>query len=356
MERKILALTRYGEGAASTRQRFALFAPALAEAGFSLSIAPFFDDNDTDTINRGDKIGLSRLAQAYARRVRAVIAAREADIAWVQYELFPFLPAIAERLLSASGKPVIVDYDDAYYLRYDLHPRSLVRQVLAKKVAPLVSSAAVVVAGNDRLACHLSEWNERVHVIPTVVDTDRYTVRQHQEGGRMTIGWIGSPSTWAAYVRPWLSTIESVCQRTGSRFLVLGANPSREDLFEEMDVREWNEHSEIGDVQEMDIGIMPLPDDEWARGKCGYKLIQYMACGLPTVASPVGVNCAIVTDEQDGLFASNAAEWSQALEKLLCDAELRQRFGDHGRKRVMRDYSLASQSTHLVNLFNQVLG
>jgi glycosyltransferase involved in cell wall biosynthesis len=118
-----------------------------------------------------------------------------------------------------------------------------------------------------------------------------------------------------------------------------------------MELRDWKEGREISDVQSMDIGIMPLPDEPWARGKCGYKLVQYMACGLPVIASPVGANCSIVIHDENGLLASSPEEWRSALDHLIANPDIRSRFGANGRARIIRDYSLASQTPRVIELF-----
>lgn len=206
-------------------------------------------------------------------------------------------------------------------------------------------SAALAICGNAYLQSYAAQHCRSTIVIPTVVDTTIYVPRDAPPG-RPAVGWIGSPSTWA-YVAPYLPRLLPLLAETGTRFIAVGAGPAAENI-PGIEAREWSEASEIADIQDMSIGIMPLPDAPWARGKCGYKLIQYMACGLPTVASPVGVNAEIVTDGVTGLLPRTEDEWLASLRHLLGDPDSRALMGAAGRKRAVAHYSLASQAPRLL--------
>jgi glycosyltransferase involved in cell wall biosynthesis len=230
------------------------------------------------------------------------------------------------------------------------------RIFLHGKLKPLIAGSAAVIAGNEYLAKYARRWSGNVRVVPTIVDTEAYRSAKRSHASMPVIGWIGSPSTWP-YVRPILPILADLCREGRARVLIVGAGRAAEtDRFEGMELRNWAEEREIEDVQGMDIGIMPLPDEPWARGKCGYKLIQYMACGLPVVASPVGVNERIVEEGMSGYLATSLGEWRQALGELLADREKRLRCGAYGRERVVRDYSLQAQSARVVRVFLEVAG
>lgn len=355
-KKRILALTRYDQCAASTRQRFLQFAPALAEAGFDLRISSLFDDNDFKAVNLNRRGSALKLAGLYWHRLRTMLRRDKTDLLWIQYESFPFLPAAFERAAFFPGVPIVVDYDDAYFHRYDRHRSRLVRVALGGKLRPLISGADEIVAGNAYLANYARQWNKQVTIIPTVVDTDVYRPRLSSKHQPVTIGWIGSPTTWRAYVRPQLGLLRQICEQGQARFLVVGAGEvPAADRFHGMELRPWREANEVDDIQDMDIGIMPLPDDAWARGKCGYKLIQYMAGGLPTVASPVGVNADIVLAGQTGFLAKTADDWHRHIMRLVVDPPLRRRLGSAGRARAMRFYSLAAHAPALVDVMQRLL-
>jgi glycosyltransferase involved in cell wall biosynthesis len=186
-----------------------------------------------------------------------------------------------------------------------------------------------------------------------VVDTEIYRPARAETTGQVAVGWIGSPSTWA-YVRPILPMLEAVAAECDLRISVVGAGPKAETgpLIQH---HAWSEEEEIGMIQRMDIGIMPLPDEPYARGKCGYKLIQYMACGLPVIASPVGVNAEIVVHGVNGFLARSDAEWAEAIRRLAGDPGLRAAMGAKGRSRVERLYSLQVQGPRLARIFHDVI-
>jgi glycosyltransferase involved in cell wall biosynthesis len=193
-------------------------------------------------------------------------------------------------------------------------------------------------------------------IIPTVVDTDVYRPREvpRSPGEPLVIGWIGSPTTWR-YLRPLLPLLQELVREHGVRVRVVGAGPKAQaDRFPGLDLVEWTESAEVADVQAMDVGIMPVPDETWALGKSGYKLIQYMGCGLPVVASPVGANAEIVRHGETGFQAETIEQWGTFLRQLLDDANLRLRMGSAGRKRAEEEYSLKVHAPRLIDLFKAV--
>ncbi|WP_242138714.1 glycosyltransferase family 4 protein [Sphingomonas sp. TREG-RG-20F-R18-01] len=355
---RVLALTKYGTLAASTRQRLVQFEPVLAAAGISVTAAPFFDDDHVARLAIGKPIRPADILRAYARRLATLLRLGTFDLVWVQYEILPYMPGALELLWTASSKPIIVDLDDAIFHMYDDNARSAVRTLLGGKMLPLLKRAAAITVGNAYLANYVSAVNANVTIVPTVVNTDVYRPAPHPAAAPaierpLTVGWIGSPSTWR-YAEQILPTILPQIAENGARFLAVGAGPAG-DRWQGVENRNWTEASEVASVQDMDIGVMPLPDERWARGKCGYKLIQYMACGLPTIASPVGVNSEIVEPGQTGFLAVDPEDWTTALQRLLDDAALRQRFGQAGRRRVIERYSLASQEPRVRDVFEQAV-
>lgn len=352
---RILALTKYGPQAASTRQRLLQFAPYLADHGIEIEARPLLDDGYVRALAKGERFSRRRVLASYARRLAILASANRYDLIWVHFEAFPYAPAFLERLLGFVGRPVVVDFDDAIFHMYDRHSSSLVRSLLGRKLQPLLRLATAVTVGNSYLESYVGKFNRDVTVIPTVVDTERYTPKRKELIGQpLVIGWIGSPSTWP-YVERVLPYILPRVNEAGAVFRAVGAGPAamKWDLVE---AREWSEEGEIDEVRQMDIGIMPLPEEDWAKGKCGYKLIQYMACGLPTIASPVGVNTKIVAHGETGFLASDAKAWCDALDRLLGDRELRAKMGARGREVAVNRYSLQSQEPRLLDTLSRALG
>ena len=183
-------------------------------------------------------------------------------------------------------------------------------------------------------------FSHHTEIVPTVVDTTKNvpSSQRRDEAQPIVVGWIGSPSTWT-FVQPVMPILQRLSEELNLIIRVVGAGrpPAPSFRFEFV---EWSEDTEISALQSMDIGIMPLPDDPWARGKCGLKLIQYMACGLPVIASPVGVNCDLVEEGVNGLLASNERDWEAAIRRLVASSTLRANLGARGRKKVVDGYSL----------------
>lgn len=349
---RVLLFSRYDRMGASSRVRLFQYLPYLNQAGLDVVIKPLFSDNYLASLYAGKPIWFEVLKRC-VYRIKTLFSVFDYDVIWLQTEFFPFLPATLERLLFLVGRPYIVDYDDAYFHRYDRHSSWLVRKFLGKKINVVMRCAAVVVAGNEYLAQHArAAGAPYVIVMPTVVDLERYSVRSFNANKTLTIGWIGSPSTFQ-YLLSLLPVFVNLQAKFEVTFVAVGANENSV-LGTPIVAEQWSEASEVAQIQTFDIGLMPLPDSDWERGKCGYKLIQYMACGLPVVASPVGVNNQIVTQGENGYLANDLSEWETYLTELLCDPELRQKLGGNGRKKVESTYSLQAQRQRVEKIFRSV--
>ncbi len=331
---RILILPRYTARGASSRYRFWQYVPGFRRAGHEVEIKPLLEDGYlTELYSRGRR-SWRWLAAAYAARFLDALDAGRYDAVLCEHEVFPFLPAAAEMIFSKRNARFILDYDDAAHCKYDGWP------VLRKKIAHLMRAADTVVAGNSHLASYALQFTSRVSVIPTVVDLAAYP--NHRNGApssTIRIAWIGTPMT-ASYLQPLMSALERLQKKhphVGFRFIGAGNIPTNGLRIER---REWSVTTEAQLLSECDVGIMPLSDTEFTRGKCGLKLIQYMACALPVVASPVGANCEIVEENRNGFLAANAGEWFEKLGALIESADLRKRLGESGRAKVAGQYTL----------------
>ena len=349
---RVLALPRYSSLGSSSRIRFYQYVPYLRSRGIEVQVIPLLGDDYIRALYFLEKQPFFSIAAGYMNRAWAYMKARSFDLLWIEKELFPWLPAGAEKWLNLRGIPYVVDYDDAVYHRYDLHRDPLIRAVLGKSIAAAMQNAATVVVGNDNLAEYARKAEARkIEYLPTVVDLERYPMRD-KESSQFRIGWIGSPIT-APYLGMIKDALGEVCQQTGARMVLIGAGDQDPLPGLEKEAINWSEDTEVANIQSCDVGIMPLPDEPFTRGKCGYKLIQYMAAGLPVVASPVGINTQIVEQGKTGFLASSKEEWIQALVTLCLDAGMRSSMGRTGRQKVEKEYSLQVTAPRLLDILTE---
>ncbi len=336
---RVLGLSLYGPQAASHRVRLSQFQPGLAVTGIDLQIQSLLDNAYLQRSFKGRRPSLRGLLAAYGRRLQALHQANRFDLAIVYAELLPFLPGWLERQLTQI--PFLYDCDDAFFLKYRSGRLRLLQPLFGAKADRLMAAAVAVTVGNTWLSAHARRFNNNVTVLPSVVDTNQFLPLPPLPVGRsvkpFTVGWIGSPST-APYLKLLVQPLQQLaCERT-VRLLVVGG-PAPAIAGVEVIAQPWSLEQEVPLIQQFDVGVMPLPDTPWTRGKCAYKLIQCMACGIPVVASRVGANVDAVPPEC-GFLAESTEQWLEALRRLLADTNLRQQMGSAARLWVEQRYSL----------------
>jgi glycosyltransferase involved in cell wall biosynthesis len=328
--------------------------PYFEDAGIHCTHAPLFSNEYLEVLYQTGSRPFGEVIKGYLGRLRDLLEVRRHDVIVIEKELLPYVPAVFERLLSRIKTPYIVDYDDAVFHNYDLSDNPLVRRLLGTKIDVVMREADAVVAGNEYLAARAREAGaSRVEIIPTVIDLDRYPYVPPDNEGPFTIGWIGSPTT-ARYVQRITPALQEVSKSRQIKVVLVGSGPV--ELPEvPTEVREWSEKTEIDDIASFDVGIMPLVESPWERGKCGLKLIQYMGCGKPVVTSPVGMNTKIVTDQHNGFYADSDEEWVESLSQLETHPELSRKMGERGRELVADQYSLQATKNQWIRLLRQTL-
>ena len=351
---KLLALPRYGRLGASSRLRIYQYFPWFRQQGIEVQCRPLLDDHYVQSLYAKKRAPFSVLS-GYLGRVSSLLASRQFDALYLEKEALPWLPGVLELAFLPRDLRLVVDYDDAVFHNYDQHSNPVVRALLGQKLNRLMTRADLVTVGNNYLADRaMSAGSRRVERVPTVIDLDRYPLRARSEvtTGEVVVGWIGSPST-AKYLGAVSGVLDRLRRCYRIHCVAIGA---REDQLAGTPFVPvpWHEDTEVSSLCGLDIGIMPLPDTPWERGKCGYKLIQYMACGLPVVASPVGVNRDIVRHGESGFLAGNEADWTNSLEKLIVDASLRASMGAAGRERVEGEFCLQVQGPRLAQMLHDL--
>ena len=351
---KVLLLSRYGPLGASSRVRSYQYLPYLKAHGIDITVSALLGGDYLRKFYSGRVNHLTARIGPYFRRLIELLKARKFDLLWIEKELFPWFPSWGEMLIARLGIPYVVDYDDAIFHNYDTHSNILIRKLLGNKIDAVMRNAALVSAGNEYLMARAKKAGaRRVEYLPTVVDLERYSVRDNAENSVFTIGWIGTPHTvkYLEMIRPVLSEWD---KKDNSRLVIIGADSFRLDNMR-VEHHPWSQDSEVSKIQTFDVGIMPLPDNLWERGKCGYKLIQYMECGKPVIASPVGVNSKIVEHGVNGFLASNIQEWVEALSTLQDNKYLREDMGKAGRNLIEREYSLQVTAPRLLSILRSAL-
>jgi glycosyltransferase involved in cell wall biosynthesis len=359
--KKLLFVTPNPIQSASERYRIYQFVPYLERAGFACTVLPFA----TRALHRavqGERLAPKLLLTpfCYLRRMSELAAYSQYDLLLVHRGIFPFPWPALEKMLFRRQAKVIFDFDDAIHVGHkDIAAKKypwMYRWKYGPGVNGMLSCCSHVIAGNRILAEHASKLNSHVSVVPTVVDLDQYEYRPpRRSNDRLTIGWVGSRST-----SPYLLEIEAALRELGTvhsgkiRFRFYG-DPQRQLNLPDSESLPFSLASEIEDLRTIDIGIMPMPDNDWTRGKCAFKAIQYMALGIPTVTSPVGMATELIQHTVNGFWARTPQDWFESLDRLVTDAELRKRFAGEGRKTIEQHYSLQTWGPRVSELLEHIL-
>ncbi len=282
-----------------------------------------------------------------------VLRASRFDYVLVYREAHFFGTSIFERMLSRKAV-MLFDFDDAIWMN-DISEsnRNLSWLKNSDKTAQIVKLADLVIVGNSFLADYARRWNDNVDVIPTTIDTDLYSYRGARETDTVVIGWIGSLTTLKHFQES-VPALARVKEKYGDRisFKVIVDVDYRESRLNLVSTK-WSKETEVDELLGIDIGIMPLPNNDWSKGKCGFKGIQYMSVGIATIMTPVGVNVDIISNGQNGLLATTEQEWVDCLSRLIDSPELRRQMGEAGRATVEQRFSVKSQQQHFVDSFRR---
>jgi glycosyltransferase involved in cell wall biosynthesis len=349
---KVLGLALYGPLAASTRYRLGQYVPGLARQGIDLEICYLLGDVYLRQRFNGGALPVAAMLQAGLARFADLWKQHAYDLVMLHCELFPLLPGWLERAL--IRKPYIYDFDDAFYLKYRSGRLGMAKPFLGSKFDTVMAGAAVVTAGNHVLAQYAHKLNEYATYLPTVVDTERYLPQVARRNSQVfTVGWIGSPST-APYLLEIVAPLSAIGKEGPVQLIVIGGKGPVIPNVTVVEI-DWQAHTEIDLINSFDVGVMPLPDDDWARGKCAFKLIQYMACAVPVIASAVGANADVV-NTGCGLLAATQQEWTEALRLLRDHPRKRMDMGQTGRQRVVENYSLKCNLPVIASVMRNVAG
>lgn len=341
----------------SQRYRLEQWEPLLRERGVEITYEPFEDEELHAFLYKPGMIGkkLQLVTRGLGRRMSLVRRAKDYDLVYIMREAALLGPPLFEKLIHQQRVPIVFDFDDAVFVSYRSPSNGYLSYLkFASKTKTICRIASHVMAGNPYLADYARQVNDRVTVIPTTIDTEKYLVPQPKESsGPPVIGWTGSYST-VQHLDTLRSALKKLAERESFQLRVIGT-PSYQCPPIDVEATPWRADTELQDLSAIDIGVMPLPDDKWSKGKCGLKALQFMALGIPTICSPVGVNTDIIQDDQNGFLASTEDEWVDKLTRLLRSRELRQRLGQAGRATVEQKYSAIIQTPRVYEIFKSVL-
>lgn len=350
---RILFLVPYPTEGASNRVRVEQYIPYLEAEGMSCKIRPFVNKS----FYRVLYLPHCYMEKAFwfaictVNRILDILRALRYDIVFIHREAYPLGGPVIEMLLHMMRKPIIFDFDDSIFLHNTSeHNIYIERFKRPDKVSKIIAMSKLVIAGNDYLKLYALSFNKSVITIPSPVDTDKYSpALTRQDNKKVVIGWVGSNTT-----KDFLYDLEGMFIDLSRRYAnivikIVGASFYSMKL-KNVTNKPWLINEEPDDIRSFDIGIMPMPDNEWTRGKCGFKSILYMASGIPVVCSPVGVNKEIVEDGVNGYLAKDHDEWVNRLSRLIEDRHLRQKFGAAGRIKVEQAYSLRVNALKLVKV------
>lgn len=357
---RVMFVVPYPTEAPSNRLRIEQYFPYLRQHGIKTKLRPFMSSGFYRIRYRPGALPRKALSLAWStlNRLRDIRRAGEYDVIVVHREAFPFGGAFVEQLMARSGTPLVYDFDDAVYLPSTSGGGNPVMQRLRnpEKIGTIIGLSAAVIAGNETLKGYAARFNERIVVIPTPVDTDHFRPKPRAtDRDRIVIGWIGS-STTAPYLKMVEPALEELFRRHANVELRIVGGSYRPAGLDRVTVGRWGLATELRDLQGFDVGIMPMPDTDWTRGKCGFKTLLYMSVGLPSVSSPVGITTDIVRDGRNGYLASSTGEWVDKLSRLVRDAELRRAVGEAGRRSVEEKYSLKAQAPRLLEVLETAAG
>jgi len=348
---RVLFLTLYPDVAASPRLRAAQFVPYLESHGVRCTVACPLTPDELAVLTGPGRTGRPFWyhARETGRRLRQILDAARYDVVFVQKALMTAYVRGLPELLRARARRLVYDLDDAVHLAPP-HPLGRPWSILEDRaqIRKMLGMADLVLAGNAWLKSAAVAAGGRAVLFPTVVDTDRF-VPAVQAPDAYRIGWVGNPSTTIC-LEPAAEALASVAD---AEVCLVGGDPARMAWSGPVVHRPWSLDSEVEDLRGFSVGIMPVPRQEWMRGKCALKALQYMACGIPCVASPFGAVLDFLRHGQNGLFAATTAEWRDAFERLR-DPALRRRLGAAGRATVERRYALRDAAPRLLELLDTV--
>jgi len=340
--------------APSQRFRFAQYLDAMEKAGMYYECHSFLTDRAWSLLYRPGRFfrKFLSIANGFRRRITLMLRLHEFDYVFIHREASPMGPPIFEFFITRiAKKKVIFDFDDAIWLpNYSESNRFFAFLKRHRNSISTMKWAWKLSCGNDYLCRFASQYNPNVVYNPTTIDTENYHNRLSTgRAGRFVIGWTGSHST-TRYLKMLVPVLERLERDFDFDFIVIADLPP-DIRLRSLIFRPWRKETEIEDLLSFTVGLMPLQEDPWSEGKCGFKALQYMSLGIPALVSPVGVNSRIVDHEVNGFICRTEKDWEQALRLMMQNEQLRERLSRETRKKIISHYSVLSNKENFLSLF-----
>ncbi len=341
------------------RFRFEQYLPFLKEQGFDYDFSFLISEQDDKIFYQPGNFATKSyiFLKSYFKRFNDVLRANQYDIIFIQREAFMTGFTFFEKLFKHSRAKLVFDFDDAIW-HFDVSEGNKKWGWLKNpgKTAKIISLVDLVFAGNKYLSDYALHHNDHVVIVPTTIDTNEYVKQKPaSDDSVICLGWSGSHTTIRHFEFA-ESFLKPVKEKFGDkiRIKVIGDKTYQNETLGIRGI-DWNKKDELKELNEIDIGMMPVPDDEWSKGKCGLKGLQYMALEIPTIMSPVGVNTEIINHGVNGFLASGGDEWFEIISRLIADKDLREKMGKEARKTVVEKYSLQSQKYRYLEYFSKLI-
>jgi len=341
----------------SQRFRIEQWLPYLKAEGIEVHLVPFADELLMERLRRPGHLfrKATSLINAFLLVTGRALSSWKHDVILIHRAICVAGPAILERFVASIRRPVIFDFDDAIWM---LHTSAANRRFgwlkFPGKTATICRLCTRVVVGNTFLAEYARHYNPAVTIVPTSIDIDLYRpARKPHSQGRVIIGWTGS-ATSQTHLEMFAPVLREFFSRNDAELRILSNRepelPGIPHVW-----RPWSADTEVAEIAQFDVGIMPMPDDRWSLGKCALKALQYMAMGIPAVCSPVGANREVIQHGQNGLLAATPDEWLAQLTTLIQDPTLRDNLGAAARRTIEEKYSASRCAAQFAQVVRETI-
>tara|TARA_Y100001970_G_scaffold294197_1_gene448315 strand:+ start:3436 stop:5673 length:2238 start_codon:yes stop_codon:yes gene_type:complete len=351
---KIIFFTKYGIKSASYRYRFMAFKPVLFENDFEVIDQALFDDKFFEEKILKGNLNYFNVVHSYIKRILYVVKLRRPVLAIIHIELLPFLPNILEFYLKLRKIHFIVDLDDAVYHRFEKQSFKLGNYLITKKFYNMINLSSAAFCGNKYHLNYFKRFNKKLYYLPTVTDLSIYNnYLNYNKYHNFTIVWIGTPST-TFYLNMVTNVLNKLKNEHNIDIIIIGSKSSE---LKNLNCKfiDWNLSNELEYLTKSHVGIMPLYDTKWEKGKCGFKIIQYMSLKIPVIASPIGVNKEIIKDNFNGLLANNENEWFDKILLLKNNKDFYNKISLEGYKTIEKNFSLQKWKSSYIDYINNII-